>query len=221
MGTMNIRRLCSSVSAIALAAAVVSAPSLANAKEEGDWLIRARGIYVIPDESATISLIGGDALIGKSFDPELDFTYFVTDNIGLELILATTQHTVFAVDTAAGNLNLGSVWLLPPTLSVQYHLQPKEQFSPYVGVSANLTLFHSVKNGPVADKVSYDAAFGYGLQAGLDYEIADDTYLNFDVKKLWLSTDVTIDATSALGAIVSADVKINPWIFGIGIGKIF
>lgn len=220
MGTNNIRRLCRSVSAIALAA-VVTAPTLASAKEEGDWLVRARGIYVTPDESATIAAIGGDALIGKSFDPEFDFTYFVSDNIGIELILATTQHTVFAVDTAVGNLNLGSVWLLPPTLSVQYHLQPKEQFSPYVGASANLTLFHSVKDGPVADNVSYDTAFGFGLQAGVDYEITDGTYINFDIKKLWLSTDVTVDATTALGAVVGADVKINPWIFGIGVGKTF
>lgn len=220
MSYKKIGHFCRGVFVIALAAAV-TAPVIANAKEEGDWLIRGRGIYVTPDESATISLIGGDASVGNEFTPELDFTYFLTDNIGLELILATSKHSVSAVGTALGDLDLGSVWLLPPTLSLQYHLQPKEQFSPYLGASVNLTLFHSVNDGPVADNVSYDTAFGFGFQAGVDYKIGDDIYLNLDVKRLWLKTDVTVDATTAAGAIVAADVKLNPWIFGIGIGKTF
>lgn len=220
MGQDKFRLICRGASVIALTVATML-PTIVTAKEKGDWLIRARGIYVAPDESATISVIGGDVDIGKSFVPELDFTYFFSDNVAAELILATTKHSVDAVGTALGDLDLGSVWLLPPTLSLQYHFQPRQQFSPYVGVSGNLTLFHSVKNGPVADDVSYDAAIGYGLQGGFDYQINEGIYINFDVKKLWLSTDVTIDATTAAGAIVAADVKINPWIFGIGIGKTF
>lgn len=216
----KFRQLCRGTSLVALAAAITM-PTFAVAKEEGDLLIRARAIYITPDESATISLIGGDASVGNEVTVELDFSYFISDNIAVELILATSKHSVSAVDTALGDLDLGSVWLLPPTLSLQYHLQPKEQFSPYVGVSANLTLFHSINSGPVADKVSYDTAIGYGLQAGVDYEIGEGTYINFDIKRLWLSTDVTIDATTAAGAIVAADVKLNPWIFGIGIGKTF
>lgn len=216
----KFRRL-SRVIFLAALAATITMPTFAGAKEEGDLLIRARAIYITPDESATISLIGGDASIGNEVTVELDFSYFIRDNIAVELILATSKHSVSAIGTALGDLDLGSVWLLPPTLSLQYHLQPKQQFSPYVGISANLTLFHSVNDGPVADNVKYDAAIGYGLQAGVDYRIGEGTYINLDIKRLWLSTDVTIDATTAAGAIVAADVKINPWIFGIGIGKTF
>ena len=46
----------------------------------------------------------------------------------------------------------------------------------------------------------------------------DKWFLNFDVKKLFLNTTATVDATSALGATVAADVDINPWIFGFGVG---
>jgi len=43
-----------------------------------------------------------------------------------------------------------------------------------------------------------------------------------DAKYLLLNTDVTVDATSALGATVDADVDINPFIAGVGIGyKLF
>jgi outer membrane protein len=43
--------------------------------------------------------------------------------------------------------------------------------------------------------------------------------VNFDVKKLWLDTDVK--GTLANGTQVKADVDINPWIFGIGVGYRF
>jgi Outer membrane protein W len=35
---------------------------------------------------------------------------------------------------------------------------------------------------------------------------------------VWINTDVTIDGTTNLGAVVQADVDINPVIFGVGIG---
>ena len=81
------------------------------------WQVRLRAIAVVPNESATIQTIGGDVQIFNAFVPELDFTYFFTKNIAAELILATTKHDVKAISTAAGNIPLGDVWLLPPTLT--------------------------------------------------------------------------------------------------------
>jgi len=42
--------------------------------------------------------------------------------------------------------------------------------------------------------------------------------LNFDVKKLWLNTDVSVHA---LGTVVTTDVDIDPWLFGMGIAYRF
>jgi len=50
----------------------------------------------------------------------------------------------------------------------------------------------------------------------MDYAINEKWFWNVDVKKVWINTDVTIDAGS-LG-IVNADVDINPWTVGVGIG---
>ena len=63
-----------------------------------------------------------------------------------------------------------------------------------------------------------DATLGFALQGGIDYMLDDKWFLNIDVKRLFLSTDATVDATTALGATVGADVDINPWIIGIGVG---
>jgi len=181
------------------------------------WQFRLRGIVVTPDESADIEAIGGDASISTAFVPEFDITYFFDENWSAELILATTKHDVEAVGTAAGDIDLGSVWLLPPTLTGQYHFTGGD-FVPYLGAGVNLTLFYGVDEGPVADDVEYDTAVGFALQGGFDFMLNDKWFLNLDVKKLFLNTTATVDATTALGATVDADVDIKPWIIGFGVG---
>ncbi|WP_420602194.1 OmpW/AlkL family protein [Flagellimonas sp.] len=181
------------------------------------WQFRLRGIAVTPDESADIQAIGGDVSISTAVVPEFDITYFFNENWSLELILATTKHDVEAVQTSAGKIDLGHVWLLPPTLTGQYHFTGGD-FVPYLGAGLNLTLFYGVDEGPTADDVDYDTSVGYALQGGFDYMLNDKWFLNLDVKKLFLSTDATINATTALGATVGADVDINPWIIGVGVG---
>ena len=61
-----------------------------------------------------------------------------------------------------------------------------------------------------------DESFGGALQAGIDYRLNERWFLNADVKKVWINTDVSIDA-GGLGT-VTGDVDIDPVIFGLGIG---
>jgi len=185
--------------------------------DSSKWQFRLRGIVVTPDESADIEAIGGDVDISTAIVPEFDISYFFDDNWSLELILATAKHDVEAIGTAAGDIDLGHVWLLPPTLTAQYHFTGGN-FVPYLGAGPNLTLFYGVDEGPVADDVDYDTAVGFALQGGFDFMLNDKWFLNFDVKKLFLNTTATVNATTALGATVEADVDINPWIFGVGVG---
>ena len=79
-----------------LAAALVAAsftPGLANGDGgagygsigAGDWLVRLRGISVIPQDDHDLNNGGVEASIDTQFVPELDFTYFITDEIAAEL----------------------------------------------------------------------------------------------------------------------------------------
>ena len=46
--------------------------------------------------------------------------------------------------------------------------------------------------------------------------------MNMDVKHVFLSTDVTVDATNLVpDLIIPAEVDINPWLIGIGFGMKF
>lgn len=173
------------------------------------WMVRTRAISVMPDVSGKAG--GTDVKIGNDSVPEIDFSYFFTKNFALELILGTATHHV-----SVGSTSLGSVSLLPPTLLAQYHHE-WGNFKPYVGAGLNYTVFYDAQSG-AADNMKYDNSFGYALQAGLDYKISEKVYLNLDVKKLKLSTDVTAKIG---GNKVKADVDIDPLIVGVGIGYRF
>ena len=196
-----------------------------NAQDQGDtdsskWQVRLRGIIITPNESASIEAIGGDVEIKGAFVPELDFTYFFSENWAAELILGTANHDVKAVSTSAGDIELGDVWLLPPTLTLQYHFAT-EGVRPYAGAGLNYTIFYGADKGPTADDVDYDSSFGFAFQGGIDFDLDEKWFLNIDAKYILINTDATVDATTALGATVGADVDINPLVIGFGIGMKF
>lgn len=201
-----------------------------NPNEENKWQVRLRGIAVAPSESASIGIIGGDVDISTAIVPELDFTYFFTKNWAAELILGTAKHDVNTVASdlspidapSSVDVDLGSVWLLPPTLTAQYHFHLGTGFKPYVGAGINYTLFYSVDEGSTVADVEYDNAFGFAFQGGIDINLTDKYFLNFDYKYLLLSTDVTVDASNlATGLSIPAEVDINPSIIGVGVGMRF
>lgn len=199
--------------------------------DDNPWMIRGRVIGVLPSESADLSVagapLGGSVKISDEYVPELDISYFFTKNIAAELILATAQHDVTATDVAAvagADVKIGDVWVLPPTLTLQYHFTDMGKFKPYVGAGINATLFYSEDEGAVADNIDYDSSIGPALQLGFDYDL-DGTpggwAFNADIKKIWINSDVTVDFTTALGATVKADVDINPLVVGLGFGYKF
>lgn len=208
-------RLASVVGGVLLAALTAGPAAAQSGKSAGDVLVRLRAIAVIPDDDAQIDTIGGDTDLSNTAVPELDLSYFLTDNIALELILATTPHDIDVENSAIGDRKIGEVWLLPPTLTLQYHFMPKETFSPYLGAGVNYTWFYGTEDKSPVDKIEIDSSFGWALQAGLDYRVADRWYINFDVKKIFLDADAEINRT------IDAEVEINPWIFGLGIGYRF
>lgn len=190
-------------------------------KEAGDFLIRARGLAVIPNEDADLSVGGssipGEVDLGTAYVPEIDFSYFITDNIALELIAAVTTHSVEATGTPLGDVDLGEVGLVPPTLTLQYHFWSPKRLSPYAGIGLNYTFFFVDEDGD-ATEIDYDNSFGFALQAGVDYAVSGRWSVNVDIKKIFLSTDAEI---LAAGTNIEADVDVNPLIVGLGVGYRF
>lgn len=191
-------------------------------KEAGTFMIRARAIGVIPENnSSNVSVIGGHVSATAQAAPEVDFSYFFTDNIAAELIAATTRHDVSVKNSTLGvsKLDVGSVWALPPTLTLQYHFFPHSAFSPYIGAGINVTFWYgeSAANPPVTH-FHVGTGVGAAIQAGFDYNFTGHWFANFDVKQLFLNTNAHVDA---LGTTVKAHTSLDPLVIGAGIGYRF
>ncbi len=188
--------------------------------QSGSILARIRALDVAPQVSSSVSAIDGSVHASNNVVPELDGTYFFTPHIAAELIAAVTYHTVKDVGSAVGTVPLGSVRLLPPTLTAQWHFLPQSAVNPYVGAGINYTFFYGVKGStlPIITSTHYSDNVGAALQAGADVKLSGNWYFNVDVKKLFLETDVTLG--TALGQ-VKAKVNLDPWLIGAGIGYRF
>lgn len=206
--------------ATALLATATALPAPSHAFEAGDFLVRVRGIVVMPDESGSLRPLGGDLQVSTTYAPEADFSYFITKNISLELIAAITEHSLSASKTALGNIDLGKTKVLPPTLLLQYHFFADEMISPYLGVGFNYTFFFDETAGPVADSVQIDDAYGPAFQAGFDIQFPNSNFVfNADAKYILISPDVKARAGST--RIDSRNFDLNPWVFGFGFGYKF
>ena len=199
---------------VCLAAAWTGGAMAQPAGLAGTLQARLRAVMVAPDPSATMTVngtvVGGSTKVTDSVVPEFDISYFVTDNFSVELIAAVTRHTIS--NSTAGRVS--AVSLLPPTLTAQYHFDPRGLIRPYVGAGINYTAFYDARSTLTPIKFSH--SFGWALQAGVDVPVREGYFLNFDVKKLFL--DTSIDAS---GGAVRAKASLDPWLVGMGVGVRF
>lgn len=211
---MTAHRYTRPLAAAALAAATIALPIAEAAAGDSPWMIRGRVIGVIPQEDSSLTPNIGEVEAEGAVVPEIDITYFATPNIAFELIAATSPHDMSVDLTGGGNLDLGSVWVLPPTLLAQYHFLPEGEFRPYVGAGINYTHLWNVDD-TAGTSVDYDGGWGWALQAGVDVPIDENWVWNLDVKKIFVNVDATVNSA------VQADVDLDPWVIGTGVGYRF
>lgn len=189
----------------ALATAALVTPLAAQA-QEGPFLVRVRAVNI---DSANKDSTGLALSVNDKVIPELDLSYFFTPQIAAELILTYPQkHTL-----KAGSTEIGSLKHLPPTLTAQYHFTTLGAFKPYLGAGVNYTRFSAVKL-PAGVDIERNS-FGLAVQAGLDVAVAKNVYLNLDVKKVQIRTDVS-SGGSKIGTF-----KVDPLLVGVGVGYRF
>lgn len=206
-----------------VAASAIASPAFAEA---GDTFIRVRAIMVAPTESS-----GGilpafpteEVKVNNSVMPEVDITHMVSDHVGLELIAATTKHNASGKSGTTGGIGkLASTWVLPPTLTLQYHFVPEAKVRPYVGAGVNYSIFYSEKPSAGLETavgqtdVNLKNSFGWAAQAGIDIDLNEKMFLNFDVKYIDIDTTARLAAT-AIGT-QRVKISLDPVVFGVGLG---
>ncbi|HKX22270.1 MAG TPA: OmpW family outer membrane protein [Rhizorhapis sp.] len=210
------------------AAAAAVLPITAQAKE-GDVLVRLRAIMVAPNEesgSVLPAFPGEKVKVNNSVMPEVDVTYMATDHIGFELIAATTKHSASGKTGTTGAIGrLASTWVLPPTLTAQFHPVAEGPVRPYVGAGVNYTLFYSedasdaLESATGPTKVHMSDSFGWALQAGVDVDLNERMFVNLDIKYIDIDTTARLSTTSA--GVQRVRVHLDPIVAGVGLGMRF
>ncbi len=207
----SIRSMLSLLAMVALVAPVAAQSA------EGPWLVRVRALSLTPaDKSDAIPSLSvpEDAItVSSKIFPDLDISYFFATNFAAELVLTYPQKH----DVELNGAKIGTFKHLPPTLMLQYHFLPTGSVRPYVGAGVNFTLISDVAllvPGVGALDLD-DSSIGGAAQVGADVRLSPGFFLNFDVKKVILGSDVL-----AGGSAVSK-VKVDPWLLSVGIGRRF
>jgi outer membrane protein len=178
----------------------------AQAKEQGDWVIRFGGSYVEP-KSDNSDLVSVDGQMGVTFN----FSYFMTRNLAVEVLAALPyEHDINLVNGP----RVASTKHLPPTFSLQYHFLPDARVQPYAGLGLNYTMFFSEDTtGALAGTdLKLDDSWGWAGEVGVDFPLNEKWLLNFSARYIDIDTDAKLDGAN-LGT-----VSIDPWVYGAHLG---
>ncbi|MCE2565349.1 OmpW family protein [Komagataeibacter sp. FNDCF1] len=202
----------------------------------GDFMIRLSAVGVLPEDRDSkvweqgkglplTTLNGTRVKTTNQAMPELTFEYFVTDNISLDLIATSTRHEV-AIEggMAGGKTDVGSAWVLPPTVTVAWHFRPHKRLNPYVGVGGTFMWFHNMNAnvGAVGAGGKLNAGFtgGPSVNVGVDYQLVGNWFFNFDVKQMFVRMHAWAE-TSNESVRVTAHDSLDPTVVSAGIAYRF
>ena len=204
---MNKSELLRFASRLALVAGAMA--TMAASAQDSACLVRVRAVRL--DSANKDSTVLGLSINNRVL-PEFDVSGFITPEWAAELVLTYPQKQTIRSNGA----DIGSLKHLPPTLTVQYHFTDMGSYKPYVGAGLNYTRFSEVNFTPAVVSALHPSlaknSFGLALQAGFDYAIDRNVYLNVDLKKVQISTDVSSSGTKV------GTLGVDPWLFGVGVG---
>ena len=129
-----------------------------------------RGINSITGNNSPLIIVDGLPINNNSFDQHL---------LASNLDNRNDDYTNRAADINPDDIESVNI-LKGPEATALYGIQ--------AGSGAIVITTKRARAGKM--RVSYDNSFGYAFQIGADYKIAENTYVNFDIKKIMLSTDV-------------------------------
>lgn len=189
---------------IALALVAATATTAAVAAPAGTWTIGAGAAYVDPKSNPGLGLS-----VDEDVRPSVTFEYFPVKNVGIELLAAHP----FKHDIESKGEKVGSVKLLPPTLSLQYHFDNGSKVVPFIGAAVNYTTFF--KERLAVSDLELKDNWGAAGHVGVDFKLTDRDAVRLDARYIDLKTDVKIDGAN------KGELDLSPWVYGVSFVKSF
>ena len=201
--------------------------------------------------AGTFTSPGTGGEIHNTFTAKLSTTYFVTDNIALDLAAGVppklklyAQGNVSPFGPGGPSLGLGNLQPLAttrawcPTLFVKYYFfDAQTKLRPYVGIGGNYTWYshdelNSTFSGALQEvagpggkvKVSLSPSWNPAFDVGASYNFSKNWYATASVTYLPLKTNATVSSVAANGQTVLSNkthITADPVIVFLGIGYRF
>lgn len=193
-----------------------------QAYEAGNLILRAGVAGVFPtgsSDSITPLASGARVEAQSAVTLGLTGTWMITDTLGIGVLASTPfEHDIEAAGTISNLGKVGDTKHLPPTLTLQYYFNPASKIHTYVGAGINYTIFFEEDTtGALAGlDLKLDNSLGLALEAGVDYELENNWLVSAQLWYIDLDTEATIETIPG-----SYDVNIDPWVFMMGVGRVF
>jgi outer membrane protein len=245
---------------LALITGVIS--GVAMAQSTGSLITSVGGAWLDFGPSSATALQSSSALgtftsqgtggqIHNTFTAELALTYFITDNIALDLASGVppklklyAQGTATPFGQGGPSLDFGSLQPLattrswPPILFVKYYFGAAQtKLRPFVGIGVNYTWYSDTELNPTFASAlqqvagpggrataSLSPSWNPAFNAGVSYNISKNWYATASATYLPLKTNATVSALAANGQAVLTNktrITANPVITFVGIGYRF
>ncbi len=222
----NIMHFSLYISFIVFGFVILVSPCIAY--EQGTWFARIGPALIEPNDSS--SDVEGLANTGVRVDNNvtLGFTigYMLTSKYAIELLGVTpSKHDLRGKDGLGALGKIADVDVFPPTLSLQYHFDGTTKFHPYVGAGINYTHFPDENVSSSLEtalggktRLDVDDSWGLAVQAGMDYSINNNWFINAAIWYVDIEADATLKTN---GVSRDVDIDIDPWVLFTGIGRKF
>lgn len=240
--------------ALTLATATLAAlagESVLAENRKGDIIVRAGFGATVPDDKASelqldnAPLPGSRLLVDDGYAATFTGSWIFADHWGIGLLVATPfDHDLDVrglpdVDgTSIGEVPLGEIQHLPPTLTVQWFPVCVESWvQPYIGFGVNYTTFSDEEvAGPTNQylvevlgatrgaSLELDDSWGLAGEIGVDMHFGPRSRWLFNAAVWYLDIDSDTEIrfpTDTGVSRITTDVEIDPFVYSVGIGYRF
>lgn len=163
------------------------------------------------------SVVGSDADLDGNGAATLSGSWFVNDNIAIELWGTPDK---FEQDVNLANGARGSYKQQPIALSGQYHFgQASQPIRPFVGLGyyqANIDSESFDATAANGQHIGLDTPTGPIATVGADFNITDRWFARADARYMKGDADVGV-----AGNDTGESLKVDPWVVGVGVGTRF
>ncbi|HKX42789.1 MAG TPA: OmpW family outer membrane protein [Burkholderiaceae bacterium] len=229
---MSHDKLFQSAALLAVVGTLAGAALPAAAQSAGSVLVRVGATQIKPNvdsgDLSPPSLPGTKASVRSDTQLGAGLTYMVTDNIAVDIPIATPfTHELDGDGAISGVGKIGETKALPITVMGQYRfLDAKAPLRPYVGAGVTYAKFYKAQSTAALSgltggtpsnptTLSIKSKFAATIELGASYTFNDRWFVDATVLHTFLKTRATLSTGQTL------DMKLDPDTFALAVGYKF